>query len=99
MIPGTRLTSKIHGHDKLSTRIPPNVGPTDGPTIVPSAKIDWLNPSCSGGNVSRRITCAVASRPPPNAPCTTRKRIKAQADVDMPQGTDARVNPAIDARK
>jgi hypothetical protein len=36
--------------------------------IAPIAKMPWLKPSCLGENVSRRIDCAVASKPPPKPP-------------------------------
>ena len=99
MMPGTRLMSKIHCQERSSTNTPPSVGPSDGPRIVPSAKIDWLVPICEAGNVSRKTICAVASNPPPKAPCSTRKKINASSDVAVPQSIDAIVKPAIDARK
>ena len=38
-IPIGRLMKKISGQEKLSTRIPPIVGPIAGPTMTPSPKI------------------------------------------------------------
>jgi len=77
----------------LSVSQPPSVGPTLGPTIAPIAKIAWLAPSRDAGNVSRSVACAVATSPPPNRPWMTRQTISCSMDEEVPQNTDATVNP------
>ena len=68
---------------------PPTVGPTDGPTIAPSAKTACDAPSRWRGNVSRKAACAVATRPPPKSPWTTRHRISCWIEPERPQSTEA----------
>ena len=93
--PGTMLMKKTKFQEKLSVSQPPSVGPTLGPTIAPIANRAWLAPSLSRGNVSRSVACAVATRPPPNSPCTIRQKINWPIELEVPQNTEATVNPTI----
>src|SRR4029077_20286485 len=51
------------------------VGPIVGAMTVVMPKRANASPRFSGGNVSARIACAMGCKPPPPAPCSTRKRM------------------------
>ena len=94
-IPGTRLMKNTQFHEKLSVSQPPTVGPTDGPTIAPSANTACDAPSRWRGNVSRSAACDVATSPPPNSPWMTRYRMSCWIELAEPHSIEAIVNPMI----
>ncbi len=51
-------------------------------------------PRLAGGNVSARIDCSLGPRPPPPAPCRTRKRISIPRLGAMPQRNELTVKSA-----
>src|ERR1700742_968883 len=56
--------------------------------------------ACSSrGNVSKRMACALASRPPPASPCSVRAMTSITKDVAMPHIMDATVNPTSEKMK
>ena len=45
------------------------------------------------------IACCVGCSPPPNSPCSARNSSSSTKLVQMPQASDATVNPAMEIRK
>src|SRR6185437_9549107 len=77
----------------------PSLGPTAGPTIIPSPKTAAANVCSCGGNDSNRIACDVAINAPPPSPCTIRQTTSSTSDDDWPQRNEAIVKMMIDAVK
>ena len=49
-------------------------------------------PCLSGGKVSARMACSLGPKPPPPAPCSTRKKISMGSVVESPQNSELMVN-------
>lgn len=90
---------KIHCHDATSISVPPIIGATIGPIKMTTAKMPWPAPTSSLGKRSRRDAWAVAIRPPPNSPCSTRKTMSWRIDIEKPHSIDATVKPITVAVK
>src|SRR5579872_1660948 len=56
-------------------------------------------PRFCGGKLSARMACAIGCRPPPPAPCITRKRIRTLSVGAMPQSSELIVNRVMHSIK
>ena len=63
---------------------------------MPSPQNAMALPRWSGGNASSMMACDRGCRPPPVAPCITRKTMRKGRFGAMPQATDAMVKPRME---
>src|ERR1700723_3117333 len=73
--PTGTLMKKIQRHEKLSVIQPPSVGPMMGATTTPIPYTAIAMPCLLRGKLSTRMAWEIGCRPPPPAPCRTRKKM------------------------
>ena len=88
-MPNGRLTKKIQRHPIFVTMYPPSVGPIAGPAMTIDPKSPCAIACSSFGNVSKRIACAFARRPPPVSPWRIRAMTSIGNVVAVPQSIEA----------
>jgi hypothetical protein len=98
-IPSGTLMKKIQRQPMLVTMVPPRVGPITGPAMTIAPKKPWAAACSSRGKVSNRIAWALASRPPPMRPWSTRATISIGREVETPHRIDAAVKPTREKTK
>ena len=70
-----------------------------GPAMTMAPKKPCAIACSSRGKVSKRIACALASRPPPPSPWSTRATISMGRLVAMPHSIEATVKPTSEKTK
>jgi len=58
--------------------------------------MDWTEPCCSRGKISRRVACAVERRAAPPDPWMIRQRTSSGSEVEIPHRNDAMMNRMMD---
>src|SRR5271156_256964 len=77
--------------EELSVIQPPKVGPIAGAQTAVMPYKENARPRFSGGKVSARIACTIGCRPPPPAPCKTRKKRRRPRLGAIPQSRELMV--------
>ena len=98
-MPTGTLMKKIQRHPMFVTMNPPSVGPMTGPAMTMAPKKPCAMACSSRGNVSNRMACAFASRPPPQRPWSTRAAVSIHRLVESPHSTDESVKPISEKMK
>src|ERR1035441_10426159 len=68
-----------------------------GATTMPRPQKPIAWPRFSGGKASNKIACESGCSPPPQAPCTIRKKIRKPSVGAKPHRKDAAVKPTTEA--
>ena len=99
-IPTGTLTKKIHGHDSVSTRIPPSSSPTaPPPTAIAAQTPSAFARSGPSLNVVVTIERAAGETSAAPSPCAPRATISHVSPFANPQSSDATVKSTRPARK